>query len=294
MAAVRKRKPDDPTQIILFPGPAVESVEGSDSAIVQSQPATILTKQSVPALPETEEATSIVICGSFRRDPPSLAEIHQKFLDLRCRILSPETVDIRREEDGFVYMRGEETQTPETLERRHLNAIAEADFVWLHAPEGYVGLSASLEIGYATAIGTPVFASTLPNDMALKTMVKIVDRPEDVLPFRLAIPSAVPKPAVSRFQNYYRKVAIQRGYERESAQNCLLLMVEEVGELARGLRRAEKLARHHASHSEPLQELADVFIYVVHMANILGADLGEVVREKEAANWKRFLQKLHA
>ena len=36
--------------------------------------------------------------------------------------------------------------------------------------------------------------------------------------------------AITRFQNYYRKVAVQRGYERESAQNCLLLMVEEVGE----------------------------------------------------------------
>jgi NTP pyrophosphatase (non-canonical NTP hydrolase) len=289
MAALRKKRQSDSTQILLFPAPAGNAE--TNVADSESTPPHALVN---PGLRDPVPGTSVVICGSFRKDPEGLAVLHERFLDLHCSILSPTNVGIRREEDGFVYMRGEEAQTPETLERRHLDAIERADFVWLHAPDGYVGLSASLEIGYATAIGTPVFCMAPLQDPTLRTMVRTVDRPEDLVPMRLATPVNVPKPAIRRFQNYYRKVAVQRGYERESAQNCLLLMVEEVGELARGLRRDQKLTRHHASNSESLKELADVFIYVIHMANILDADLGEVVREKETANWTRFLQKLHA
>jgi len=288
MATARHKRRDDSGQILLFPAAA----ENSEASSTGSE-AGLSHGLGSPRPKEARSSTSVVICGSFRKDPEGLAALHERFLDLDCGILSPANVDIRREEDGFVYMRGEETQTPETLERRHLDAIEMADFVWLHAPDGYIGLSASLEIGYATALGTPVFCASPLQDRTLKAMVQTVDRPEDVIPLRLAAPATVPKPAIMRFQNYYRKVAVQRGYERESAQNCLLLMVEEVGELARGLRRDQKLTRHHESNSESLKELADVFIYVVHMANILDADLGEIVKEKETTNWNRFLQKLH-
>ena len=53
-------------------------------------------------------------------------------------------------------------------------------------------------------------------------------------------------------------------------------MVEEVGELARALRKRVKLARHGKPipNQEEL-ELADVFLYVVHMANILKIDLAK-------------------
>jgi hypothetical protein len=52
------------------------------------------------------------------------------------------------------------------LERFHLRAITETDFVWLYAPDGYVGLSGAFEIGYATAVGRPVFChQRLQDDM---------------------------------------------------------------------------------------------------------------------------------
>ncbi len=284
MAAQKKRHQGESGQILLFPAPA--GIE--EARVNQAESADEL---GLTEARKARSGTAVVISGSFRKDTAGLVALHERFLDLQCDILSPTNVDIRYEEDGFVYMRGEETQTPESLERRHLDAIEKADLVWLHAPDGYVGLSTSLEIGYATAIGTPVFCQVALQDPVLRTMVRTVVRPDDLIPLRLATPANVPKPAIGRFQNYYRKVAVQRGYERESAQNCLLLMVEEVGELARGLRRDQKLTRHHTSDSESLKELADVFIYVIHMANILNADLGEIVKDKETTNWNRFLQK---
>src|SRR5205814_1782523 len=82
-----------------------------------------------------------------------------------------------------------------------------------------------------------------------------------------------PLPAIQAFQKYYARAAIRRGYEKETAENTLLMMVEEFGELARAVRKRQKLRRDSkgAVRSEE-QELADIFIYVVHMANILGFD----------------------
>jgi NTP pyrophosphatase (non-canonical NTP hydrolase) len=42
-------------------------------------------------------------------------------------------------------------------------------------------------------------------------------------------------------------------------------------------------------NSNEAHELADVFLYVVHMANILGLDLANVVREKEFINVEKLL-----
>jgi NTP pyrophosphatase (non-canonical NTP hydrolase) len=101
-----------------------------------------------------------------------------------------------------------------------------------------------------------------------------------------------PVPALKAFQQYYRRAALTRGYSKERPKDCLLLMVEEVGELARALRKREKLTRHGSyPESSEAQELADVFLYVVHMANVLGLDLAEIVQKKEFINLEKFLAK---
>ena len=69
-------------------------------------------------------------------------------------------------------------------------------------------------------------------------------------------------------------------------------MLEEFGELARALRKHEQLTRHGAdlATNEAL-ELADVFIYVVHMANILNLDLSQAVQQKELINIQKLINK---
>jgi len=65
-------------------------------------------------------------------------------------------------------------------------------------------------------------------------------------------------------------------------------MVEEVGELAREIRKRERLVRHGASTgSSESRELADIFLYVIHMANVLDIDLARVVQDKELINLQR-------
>src|SRR5439155_18864432 len=178
------------------------------------------------------------------------------------------------------------------LELRHLEAIQRARLVWLYAPEGYVGPTAALALGFDRASGIPVFTNATLTDVALQSFVAVVDSPAKVLGKINAYELPPPTPAVKTFQNYYRHAAARRGYESESAQNCLLLMVEEIGELARALRKRENIVRHGTGIKQSeARELADVFIYVIHMANILNLDLGEVVQEKELLNIKRILQR---
>ena len=66
--------------------------------------------------------------------------------------------------------------------------------------------------------------------------------------------------------------------------------LEEFGELARALRKREQLTRHGAdlATNEAL-ELADVFIYVVHMANIHNLDLSQAVQQKELVNIQKLI-----
>jgi NTP pyrophosphatase (non-canonical NTP hydrolase) len=234
----------------------------------------------------------VVLCGTFRKDTEGLRRSYEQLRDLGFNILSPSNVEIISEKNGFVYMRGEETQTSESLELKHLDAIERARLVWLHAPDGYVGPTAALELGFARASGIPVFATSRPIDEAFRTFVTIVDSPEQVFDQVTSSKLPPPPPRVKVFQHYYKRAAAQRGYEQESTQNCLLLMMEEIGELARALRKKEKLTRHGSAirNAESL-ELADVFIYVIHMANILKIDLGQVVQQKELLNIEKLLNR---
>ena len=102
----------------------------------------------------------------------------------------------------------------------------------------------------------------------------------------------IPQPpySLSAFQEYYRRMAVQRGYVFENARDVLLLLMEEVGELARSIRKDTGLVRHQSSAGFDFGlELADVFLYVIHLANILNVDLSSVLKCKEEINHKRFL-----
>jgi NTP pyrophosphatase (non-canonical NTP hydrolase) len=272
--------------IIVFPGPELGIEPERSSRIYASIAAAPALAKAVPPL-----AVEVVLSGTYRKQFEALKRAYEEFRDLGCTILSPSNVSIVREEHGFVYMRGEETQTPESIEERHLDAIQKASFVWLHAPDGYVGPTAALEIGFATAVGIPVYSREMPTDKILGSFVRLVDSPSVIIRETPTHPEP-PAPALKAFQEYYKRAAVQRGYTKEGPKECLLLMVEEVGELARSIRKREKLVRHGSyERSGEAQELADVFLYVVHMANILGLDLANAVKAKEFTNVERFLAK---
>ena len=236
--------------------------------------------------PRTLRAT---ICGSFRRDVATLKADYDGLVAAGCEVLSPLDVNFVDERGGFVYAAHELDQEPETIEAAHLSAVERTDLVWLHAPDGYVGTSAAMELGFAKAIGIPVFARSNPQDVGLRGDILLAPSPAAAVhAFQTSAPDA-PARALPSLQSYYSRVAEIRGYQRESARDCLLLLTEEVGELARAVRKHAGLDRVAGFGSvEAADELADVQLYLLHLANILDVDLGEAVVNKERLNAERF------
>lgn len=122
-----------------------------------------------------------VICGSFRRDFAGLEKLFRELETNGCRVLSPLTLDFTNMRSGFATSDNDESFSTREIERFHLRAICDADFVVVHAPEGYIGTSASFEIGYATALGVPVFSKHSPADEMLKTQLQITDSVFEIL-----------------------------------------------------------------------------------------------------------------
>jgi NTP pyrophosphatase (non-canonical NTP hydrolase) len=231
----------------------------------------------------------VVLCGSYRRDPEGLVAAYAALSDEGCAVVSPLGIEFKLQLDGFVYRQEEIGETPGAIEERHLRALETADFVWLHTPGGYVGVSASMELGFAKAAGVPVYASMQPADVTMASLVRIAASPREAV---LALRRGMPEPRVGTLkalQAYYAQAATTRGYSDETAQDCLLLLTEELGELARAVRQGLRLTRDHAfTNNGPAEELADVQLYLVHLANILSIDLDLAVQNKERENWRRY------
>jgi len=130
----------------------------------------------------------------------------------------------------------------------------------------------------------PVLADATPTDPVLAEMVQVVGGLD------VAEAAICPRPgeALSSLQEYYRRVAERRGWSAESPRDTLLLLMEEFGELAREVRRQTGLRRDGGFADTSLaHEMADVQLYLVHLANSLGIDLASAVTSKDAVNAER-------
>ncbi len=123
----------------------------------------------------------VVLCGSFHRKPEVLRRLFQELETTGCRILSPITLEFTDSAREFVATSSEADLSNADIERFHLRAIRDADFIMLHAPDGHVGLSASYEMGFASALGKPVFTLEAPADQMLATRTHTVASVFEVL-----------------------------------------------------------------------------------------------------------------
>ena len=117
----------------------------------------------------------VVLSGSFHRDSKALRKLFKELETNGCRILAPLSIDFINTNDEFIRAGSDVDYSVEELERAHLRAIKEADLVWLHAPDGYVGLSAAFELGVAYQLGKPLFSHQKPQDPWLGQIVNQIN-----------------------------------------------------------------------------------------------------------------------
>lgn len=225
-----------------------------------------------------------VLCGTFHRSPDQLVQTFDA-LSASFRVLSPTSVSWVDPSDAFVRLAGQAHQPVGQIEHAHLDAIRSADFVWLFCPDGYVGTSAAMEIGYAHASGVPILTDNVPNDFVVASMVTVVEGGVESAADAVA---PIPGHPLGALQRYYQRIAERRGWSGESPSDVLLLITEEIGELARALRVNAGLSRDgRPPESSVDEELADVQLYLVHLANAIGVDLASAVTAKELINVQR-------
>jgi len=114
----------------------------------------------------------VVLSGSFKKDIAGLRLAYNELVTNNCQVLSPHRLEF--DDSEFARDRAEADMTIREIEDHHLLALKQADFLWLHIPDGYFGLSASFEVGYARACGVPVFANQPPTDAMLGEYVQRV------------------------------------------------------------------------------------------------------------------------
>ena len=191
-----------------------------------------LKNAGLESLEELSRQPRAVLCGTYRRGIPSLMRAYDKLSAAGVRVLSPSGFDFVAEIDGFVLNQDELEVPPEVTDRLRLNCIRTADLVWLHAPDGYVELSAASEIGFANAAGVPVYADEMPSEVALRSLVTVSTLDHAIAETgagERGNPGASPLPR----QGYYSASAREPGYGHRSVHDVMRLITEEIGELAR-------------------------------------------------------------
>jgi hypothetical protein len=124
--------------------------------------------------PEASDSLRATVSGSFRRSMAAVQEAVYALTDAGVRVLSPADPRVVAQLDDFLFVASDHLRAVKPVQNRHLSAIAVSDFLWVAAPDGYIGLSAAMEIGYAVALGVPVYSSERPADLTMKQYVEVV------------------------------------------------------------------------------------------------------------------------
>ena len=99
------------------------------------------------------------------------------------------------------------------------------------------------------------------------------------------------KSSINEIQSYIKAIMEIRGFNKEKTSDKILLLIEEVGELAKAIRKNEnKLGidkTKECNYSSVESEVADVFIVLLSICDILNIDLFKVFLDKEEENIKR-------
>ncbi len=93
---------------------------------------------------------------------------------------------------------------------------------------------------------------------------------------------------IGDLQDYIWKMNQERGFNLEDPSMKLLMLTEEVGELAKALRKTVGLSFSKTTQTKEVEEeLADVLIVLLGLSSLLQVDLADATDKKESKNRNR-------
>lgn len=126
------------------------------------------------ALAPNSAVGTAAVSGSFHRHMEEIKSAVRELESLSVRVLSPSDPTIVAAHGEFLFVASDPVRSVRLVQDRHLESIRAADFLWSVCPDGYVGQSASMEIGFAAAVGVPIYGTHAPGDLTLRQYVTIV------------------------------------------------------------------------------------------------------------------------
>ena len=96
-------------------------------------------------------------------------------------------------------------------------------------------------------------------------------------------------PTLPDLQRYLDEICQERGWTKDSPSEKFVLFIEEVGELAKAMRKSAGLYEEQAKKRDMSleEEFSDVFSYLLDLANCYHVDLEFAFRAKEQINQSR-------
>jgi hypothetical protein len=117
---------------------------------------------------------AVTVSGSFRRHLHAINAAVEELASRGVRVLSPADPRIVAAQGEFLFVASDRVRSVKLVQDRHLDCIRASSFLWLICPDGYVGQSAALELGFAIASGIPIYATHAPDDLTLRQYVNVV------------------------------------------------------------------------------------------------------------------------
>lgn len=95
--------------------------------------------------------------------------------------------------------------------------------------------------------------------------------------------------SISDFQEYINDMVKIRGFDKESPKDVMILLTEEIGELAKEVRKSSDMKYDVSKDRKPKleDEIADVFMYILCMCRTTNVDLAKAFQQKERKNMNR-------
>ncbi len=141
-----------------------------------------------------------VLHGSFRKHFAEIKRVHDIFTRAGIEVLAPSMSEIVSFQDGFALLESDTETDPRMIELlylQHLKRLGADGFSYFVNPEGYIGKSASYELGIAQVSNIPCFFLEKPVDHPVYTHRNSVTRAEHLAEYIVEV-GKLPGPVYRR------------------------------------------------------------------------------------------------
>lgn len=122
-----------------------------------------------------------VVSGSFKRHLGQMAYEIAELKKLGISVLSPSSLNVIDRQGDFLFVEGDAVRSIKAVQDAHNKAISSADFLWVVAPDGYIGVSAALEMGIAIKCGIPIYSLSHITDTTLREYIQTIPNMEHLV-----------------------------------------------------------------------------------------------------------------